>query len=117
MAAKTFTVSHGGIRLRVRVLSTIKDVHRAYQTSPGVRARPGKIVHAFFRETKSGKHAGTLFLAPDSCLYEMIPHEVSHAVINAQGGVLPRDDEDYCTAVGILCARIFRRIGQMGMAS
>jgi len=111
MASKTFTVSHGGIRLRVRVLETIKDVHRAYQASPGGRARTGNIIPAFFLETRSGKHVGTIFLPMDGRLQELVPHEVSHAVIHAQGGVLPRDDEAYCTTVGILCSRIFRRIG------
>lgn len=115
--ATTFTVRHGSIRIKVRVLPTIRDVHRAYQASPGGRARPGKIVHAFFRETLAGKHAGTIFLPEDGQLYELVPHEVSHAVILAQGGVLPRDDEAHCTAVGILCARIFRRIEQMGVAA
>lgn len=112
--ATTFTVSHGTIRIRVRVLDTVRDVHRAYQSYPGGRARPGKIVHAFFRETIAGKHIGTVFLPKKGRHYELVPHEVSHAVILAQGGVLPRDDEAHCTAVGILCARIFRRIEQIG---
>lgn len=117
MAAKSFTVSHGSIRIKVRMLPTTRDVHRAYQASPGGRARPGKIVHAFFRETVAGKHVGTVFFAEDGKHKELVPHEVSHAVILAQGGVLPRDDEAYCTAVGILCARIFRRIEQIGGAA
>jgi len=117
MAAKSFTVSHNSIRIKVRVLPTILDVHRAYQIAPGGRARPGKIVHAFFRETRTGKHTGTIFLPQDGRMPELVPHEVSHAVILAQGGVLPRDDEAYCTAVGILCARIFRRVEQIGGAA
>lgn len=117
MAAKSFTVSHGGIRIKVRLLPTVRDVHRAYQALPGGRARPGKTIHAFFRETRTGKHNGTIFLPQDGRLHELVPHEVSHAVIQAQGGVLPRDDEAYCIAVGILCARVFRRVEQIGRAS
>ena len=112
-ALKVFSVSHGGIRIRVRLLPTIADVHRAYNASPGRRARHGEIITAFFLETKAGKHVGTIFLPQDGRLQELVPHEVSHAVIQALGGVLPKDDEKYCTAVGILCARIFRNIGEV----
>lgn len=114
MKTTTFTVSHGAIRIKVRVLPTVRDVHCAYQAMPGGRARPGKTVHAFYRETR-GKHY--IFLPQDGKLHELIPHEVSHAVIHAQGGVLARDDEDCCNAVGVLCARIHRRIGQIGRAA
>ncbi|MDD5391171.1 MAG: hypothetical protein PHD37_17680 [Gallionellaceae bacterium] len=110
MSVKPFTVSHGGVRIKVRVLPTIKDVHRAYQSCPGGRARGGLHVPAFFLETKNGKHTGTVFLPLDGRLAELVPHEVSHAVIHARGGVLPRDDEEYCTTVGILCARIINKI-------
>lgn len=116
MAAKSFTVSHGSIRIKVKLLPTVRDVHTAYQSLPGGRARPGKTVHAFFRQTVSGKHVGTCYFPERGRHFELVPHEVSHAVILAQGGVLPRDDEAHCTAVGILCARIFRRIEQIGGA-
>ncbi len=86
MAAKSFTVMHGSIRLKVKLLPTTRDVHRAYQASPGGRARPGKIVHAFFRETVAGKHVGTVFFAEDGKHKELVPHEVSHAVISVLHG-------------------------------
>lgn len=116
-ALKVFTISYGGIRIKVRLLPTVRDVHRAYQALPGGRARPGKAIHAFFRETRTGKLTGTIFLPQDGRLHELVPHEVSHAVIQAQGGVLPRDDEAHCTAVGVLCARIFRRVEQIGRSA
>lgn len=116
MAAKTFTVRHGGCCIKVKLLPTVKDVHRAYQAAPGGRARPGKVVHAFFREARTGKHVGTCYFPENGKLAELIPHEVSHALIMAHGGVLPKDDENYCTSVGIICARIQSRIRQMGGA-
>lgn len=115
MATKKFTISHHGIRIQVRVLPTVRDVHRLYQSTPGGKARGGKIVHSFFLETRAGKR--TIYLPADGKLHELVPHEVSHATVQAYGGVLPRDDEAYCTAVGILCARIFRRIEQIGVAA
>lgn len=117
MAAKSFAVSHGSIRLKVKLLPTVRDVHLAYQSLPGGRARPGKTVHAFFRQSVAAKYVGTVYLPENGRHHEYVPHEVSHAVILAQGGVLPRDDEAYCTAVGILCARIFRRIEQIESAA
>jgi hypothetical protein len=116
MAAKTFTVSHGKIRIKVRLLPTVADVHQAYRSAPGKRAQRGKVVHAFFNEMLSGKYLGTVFLAEKSRLAELVPHEVSHASVLLHGGVLPKDDEDHCTTVGILCARIFKRLAQMGVA-
>lgn len=116
MAAKTFTVSHRGIHIRVKLLPSIKEVHRAYQAAPGGRARPGKVVHAFFHEALTGKHIGTCYFPENGNLVELVPHEVSHALIRAYGGVLPRDDEDYCTSVGVICARIQSRIRQAGVA-
>lgn len=115
MATKTFTVSHGSISLRVRVLETIKDVHRAYQSSPGGRARTGKgkFIPAFFLGTKNGKHTGTIFFPRDGRLQELVPHEVAHAVIHAFNGVLSHDDEDCCTAIGALCEKVFRGIKKL----
>lgn len=115
MSAKTFTVCHGNIRIKVKLLPTVKEVHRAYQAAPGGRARPGKVVHAFFREARTGKHVGTCYFPENGRLPELIPHEVSHALIHSHGGVLPKDDEAYCTAVGIICARIFRHFEKMGV--
>jgi hypothetical protein len=117
MTSKSFTVSHGGIRLRVSLRPTVRDVHRAYQACHnGAGRRDGMQVHAFFYPTLSlsAKHVGGVVL-PESGgeLNELVPHEVAHAVIHAHGGVLPHDDEDTATAIGVLTARIFRRINRI----
>ena len=120
MAATTFTVRHGSIRLKVTLRETVEDVHRAYKANscPGTRFSAGQCVHAFFAPTASttAKHVGIVILPQrGGRLDELVPHEVTHAVIHAQGGVLPRDDEACATAVGLLCARIFRRLRKMGV--
>jgi predicted SprT family Zn-dependent metalloprotease len=45
-------------------------------------------------------------------LAELIPHEVTHAVMHRLGGVHCTDDESLATAVGVLSARIARKIEQ-----
>ena len=118
MAANTFTVSHGAIRLRVRLLPTIKDVHKAFRKGRSCRLSAGSIVNAYFHPTTitPAKYTGAIVLPEDGKLIELVPHEVTHAVIHALGGVLPRDDETAATSIGILCARIFKRIEQTGVA-
>lgn len=108
-ALATFTVRHGTLRLKVRVLPTTRDVHREYIKGGKQRAN-GKHVHAFFQPTATANHIGTVVLPSNGRLAELIPHEVAHAVIHALGGVLSHDDEACCTAVGVLSARITRKI-------
>ena len=45
-----------------------------------------------------------------SNLREIVPHEVSHAVIHHLQGVSARDDEAAASAIGLFCAAIFSRI-------
>lgn len=113
-AIKTFTVFYGGIRIRVRLLKSPEDVHLEHQRTAR-QCRDGTQVRAFFLPNLSptAKYAGTIVLPMEGRLLEWVPHEVSHAVIHAQGGVLARDDEEYCKAVGMLCAGIFRHIDQI----
>ncbi len=117
-ALKVFTVSYGGIRIKVRILSTVKEVHREHQCTAR-QYRGGDTVHAFFLPnfSPSAKHAGSIVLPLNGHLKELVPHEVAHAVVWATGGVLARDDEDFCNTLGIFCARIFRSIEQMGVAA
>lgn len=113
-----FTVRHGRIRIKVTLRETVRDVHRAWLAfNGGTRRRDGKTVHAFFWPTLSAraKHVGGIVLPlSGGNLAELVPHEVAHAVIHAQGGVLPHDDEAAATAIGALSARIFRKIGKRG---
>lgn len=110
-ALKIFTVSYGGIRLKVRLLPTIRDVHREF-VAGYARRRDRKTVHAFFAPTSraTAKHTGTIVLPADGRLEELIPHEVVHAVMAKIGGVHHTDDEALATTVGVLSARIARRI-------
>lgn len=119
MAATTFTVRHGSIRLKVTLRESVREVHKAYQAChSGTRLRNGKVVFAFFWPTLSttAKHVGGVVLPmAGGNLNELIPHEVAHAVISHYGGVLPHDDEAAATAIGTLSARIFRRLKKMGV--
>lgn len=119
-ALKVFTVKHGSIRIRVTLRETVRDVHEAYRANKnGMQLRRGEKVQAFFAPTQSttAKHIGRIVLPfAGGDLRELVPHEVTHAVICSHGGVLPHDDEAAATAIGIISARIFRHIEKMGVA-
>ena len=112
-ALKVFTVSYGGVRIKVRVLPTITDVHREY--TDGKRRRDGKTIHAFFEPTRSpaAKYIGTIVLPVNGPLEELIPHETVHAVLHKMVVAHAMDDESLATTVGVLSARIARKIGAM----
>ena len=108
--AKTFTVCHGSIRIKVKLLPTVADVHRAHQHGCK-RDMSGRTVYAFFLPAqRAARHVGMIVLPLNGKLEELIPHEVAHAVIHAQNGVLSHDDEACCTAIGRISARIFKHI-------
>jgi len=119
MAAKTFTVSHHGIRIKVRVLPPVRDVHRAFGDKRDLRPMRGGLVNAYFDPMQSAKakHVGTIVLPLDGKLQELIPHEVTHAVLHKARAVAAVDDEGFATAVGLLSARIHRHIEQIGGAA
>jgi hypothetical protein len=113
MKTKTFTVTHRKIRIKIKLLPTVVDVHRAYTGGTSVPRRVGSsVVHGFFAPSAQAKYIGTIVLPLNgSDLLETIPHEVAHAVIHAQNGVLSHDDEACCTAIGVLSAQIAKKIG------
>ena len=112
-ALKIFTVAYLGIRLKVRVLPCIADVHREY--TAGKRLRNGTLIHAFFAPMSSpaAQFTGTVVLPIDGKLAELIPHEVTHAVLHKCRVAVASDDEGFATAVGVLSARIARKIEAM----
>lgn len=116
-ALMVFTVSYGGIRLKVRVLPTVRDVHREYEANHidgKALARKGKNVEGFFTSTRHGsaKHIGTILLPAVGYLDELIPHEVFHVVMHKFKSVHCDDDEAAALAVGALSARIARKIAR-----
>lgn len=115
--AKTFTVSYGGIRIKVRVLPCAREVHREF--FDGACRAKGPTVYAFFAPSKSlnAKACGTIVLPLIGRLNEYIPHEVTHAVCHRLGGVGRNDDEFFATAVGMLSARIFSRLNEIRRAA
>ncbi|MFZ6644448.1 hypothetical protein ACO0LO_01925 [Undibacterium sp. TJN25] len=105
-----FTVSYSWIKLRVQLLQTSQEVDARYRE--GRRRRNGEHVHAYFQASKTerARHSGTIVLALDGRLAELIPHEVAHAVIHCLRGVSGNDDEVAATAIGMLSASIFERV-------
>jgi hypothetical protein len=111
-AIATFTVAAKGIRLRVRLLPSISDVH---VTCPGSRPRrDGLYTPAFFLPANpEAKHTGTVVFGLDGRLEELVPHEVSHAVVHHYKGVHVDDDERAATAIGLLTAAIHTRMRRL----
>ena len=105
-ALALFTVSASGMRLRVRLLASVRDVDREYRA--GWPRRDGKVVHGYFTSTynASARYIGTIVLPADGRLAELVPHEVAHAVMHELESVERADDERLATTIGLLCARV-----------
>jgi len=113
-AIARFTVVHRRLRLRVRLLPTVRDVDAEYRE--GRRRRDGRYVHAFFTPALApAAHVGTVVLPADGRLAELVPHEVVHAVMHQQEHAHFSIDERLATAVGLLTARILDRLQRLGM--
>ena len=110
-ALKVFTVKHGNIRIRIRLLPTAREVHLEHQR--GYQRAIGETVFGFFAPSRrtDAKIIGTIVIPLHKRLPEFIPHEVTHAVLHKMRCVASLDDEAFATAVGILSARIARKIG------
>jgi hypothetical protein len=95
----------------VRVLPHAKNVYSEQANGAMWRAR-AELPMGFFIETSShlAKYFGTIVLAANSNLNEIVPHEVFHAVLCWKKEVNTDDDEAAAYAVGKLTSRILRRI-------
>ena len=114
-ALARFTVTHGACRIRVRVLPTDFDVDSDLRAGARPR-RDGKLHPAFFQPPgERDAHDGTIVLAANARLTELVPHEVSHAVIHRYGVVESCADEPVATAIGLISARIFDRLRRLGV--
>lgn len=116
-AVATFTVAAQGIRVRVRLLATWREVDAEYRGTSRPR-RDGKCVPAFFAPAGAGAaSAGTIVLSADGRHDDLVPHEVTHAVVWGLAGVHVNDDERAATAIGLLTARIHARIRGLGVTA
>lgn len=117
-ALAVFSVSAGGLRLRVRLLPTILAVDREYRKRvDGRRRRGGLYTYAYFapRQRTNNHYIGTIGLPADGRLTELVPHEVVHAVMLRLGSVVCDDDEELATLTGKLTARIHSRLDRLGL--
>ena len=113
-ALARFTVAHGRIKLRVRLLATISAVDAEFHE--GRRRQRGRTVFGYFSTADQGDGCvGTIVIPCDADLMELIPHEVTHAVLHRLGRVDRHDDEALASAVGVLTARIVRQLAKRGL--
>jgi len=115
---ESFSVSHRGLRLRVRLYASTRQVDRIYSGGGRRRGGGGMETHAFYLGSKSqrARHGGTIALPGNGRLIELVPHEVTHAVMDRLGEVRSEDDERLAYAVGVLSARIIARLRRKGYA-
>lgn len=115
-ALAVFTVSLRGLKLRVRILPTPADVSVECRRYERRSQRGAPIAEAFYAPAlKLCGIAGTIVLPAGGHLTELVPHEVTHAVIHRVGLVESCDDERFATDVGLLTARILRQIARRGI--
>lgn len=115
-ALARFSVRHGGLHVRVRLLATISEVDAEFRA--GRRRQKGIVVHGFFAPAGAGaRRTGDIVIPCDADLMEIVPHEVTHAVMHHLGGADCTDDEEMATAVGLLTARIFRELARRGLGA
>lgn len=109
-ALQVFHVSVAGLRLRVRVLPDVPALDAEFRG--GRRRQSGLMVHGYFMPAAPGARlVGTIGLPlAGTDLREIVPHEVSHAVIHHLQGVSARDDEPAALAIGRLCAAILPKL-------
>jgi hypothetical protein len=111
-AILVFTVNYAGIRLNVRVLPSAQDVYTEYSGGAKWRMR-AELPMGFFLETPNTKFTGTVVLAGNCQLEEVVPHEVFHAVMYKRKIVVCTDDEPAAYAIGILTSRILRKVKKL----
>lgn len=115
-ALAIFSVSHGALRLRVRLLPSVRDVNRSFRA--GGKSLCGGVIHAYAQPARrsDARHQVTLVLPADGRLAELVPHEVVHAVLYYMGHPnLEWFDESVPTAIGLLTARILARLRSLGV--
>lgn len=104
----TFTIKRRNHTVRVRLLPTVKDVHRAL--TPRGRARDGKITHGFFQGNATNGNG--LIVLPVNAPPGLVAHESVHAGKHWQAHWGGRTDaeEELATIVEHLTDRICTRI-------
>lgn len=117
----TFTAAARGTSVRVRVLPSVADVDaEACGSLPRIGHRirhalfrPRELAHPAFRDTPG--IAGTIILPADGALLELVPHEVTHAVMHDLRAATHVNDEELATTVGLLSAAIFTGLHKRGI--
>lgn len=113
----SFIVSHNGLRLKVLVLPTIKDVHTYCDIRTGSKTSISKEgwTCGFFMPLPSGPCQGMIVLPRKGNLFYYVPHEVTHAVMNSFDYVTRKDDEEFAVTVGKICTKIFTKLRALGV--
>ncbi len=111
-ALAVFTVSYAGIRLKIRVLPHAKAVYTEYTEGCSWRMRAA-LPEGFFEAAGArARYTGTIVLAGNADLQDVVPHEVFHAVLYKMKTVSTDDDEQAAYAIGMLSARITKKVNR-----
>lgn len=105
-----FYVGHKGLILRI-ILKKKGRLHKAHQRK--FKRSKSKVRGYFFPAGEKKPYLGTIVLPAAADLTELIPHEVSHAVLHMLGRVSRNDDEKCAEWIGILSSMIFKTVRRM----
>lgn len=110
----TFLAQYGAIKIRVRMLPTVEAITKIFRddwiASNEEPPPEGTMIYSFF-VMPLGRKQGIIYLTENSRLFELVPHEVYHAVCNHwTARKLEYDEEKIARALGCLTALILSRI-------
>lgn len=111
-ALKRFHVCIVNFQVLVRLLRTVEDVEREfYSGSPKKGSLETRCVNGFFAYPERNQMApGTIVLAQESDLFDIVPHEVTHAVTRYLGNVPFESDERAASLIGRVSSQILRQV-------
>ena len=117
-----FVITLHGVRLKVLVLPTVKDVHEWSGPLGKQYKKEGRLIHAYFNTNNTNRN-GHAVLPLNGCTPGIVAHEMAHCAINTRRPLrglrdvtVALDDEaeeEVCTILGDFTDIVWGRMRQL----